>query len=181
MRAGAAILALLSLASPALADDIPSPIHEVMDVTTTFWSVKEPKLGSIFSEDRLKRLYSADFVKLYRAAMKHPIYQNGDTPFDFDVIVQAQDSCTPDKIDMHLFEAHGPMRQYEVSFAHFGCFDGGDPNERTAIYIDIIQQDGRDVIDDIATYEDNGKKDSIKVLMANIAQNQADRLYEPPR
>jgi catechol 2,3-dioxygenase-like lactoylglutathione lyase family enzyme len=37
------------------------------------------------------------------------------------------------------------------------------------------------VIDDIATYEDNGKKDSTKVLMANIAEGQAERLYEPPR
>jgi hypothetical protein len=112
--------------------------------------------------------------------MKHPIYPNGDTPFDFDVIVQAQDSCTPEDVDMHLFKTEGAAREYEVSFAHFGCFDGGDPKERTAIYIDIIREGGRDVIDDIATYEDNGTKDSIKVLMANIGAGQPDRLYKPP-
>jgi len=179
MRTGGAILVLVSLASPALADDIPAPIHEVMDVTTTFWSVKQPKLGSIFSEDRLKRLYSTDFVKLYRAAMKHPIYENGETPFDFDVIVQAQDSCTPEKIDMHLFQTTSTAREYEISFANFGCFDGGDPNQRTTIYIDVTTEGGRDVIDDIATYEDSGKKDAIKALMANIADGEPDKLYAP--
>lgn len=171
----------LTVAGPALANDIPAPIRELMEVTTVFWSPTEPKLGSIFSEDRLKRLYSADFVRLYRAAMKHPIYTNGDTPFDFDVVVQAQDSCTPEDIDMHLFEKQGGVREYEVSFARLGCFDGGDPKERTSIYIDVVSEGGRDVIDDIATYEANGKKDSTKVLMANIAEGQLDRLYEPPR
>jgi hypothetical protein len=180
MKPVVTIFALLA-AGPAFADDIPAPIHELMKVTTVFWSTAEPKLGSIFSEDRLKRLYSADFVRLYRAAMQHPIYPNGDTPFDFDVIVQAQDSCTPGNIDMHLFETQGGTREYEVSFARLGCFDGGDPKERTTIYFDIVSEGGRDVIDDIATYEDAGKKDSTKVLMANIARNQPDRLYEPPR
>jgi hypothetical protein len=168
-------------AGPALADDIPAPIREVMEVTTVFWSPKEPKLGSIFSEDRLKRLYSADFVRHYRAAMNRPIYPNGDTPFDFDVIVQAQDSCTPENIDMHLFKSESRRREYEVSFAHFGCFDGGDPKERTTIYFDIVSEGGHDVIDDIATYEGNGKKDSTKVLMVNIAEGQPERLYEAPQ
>jgi hypothetical protein len=61
-----ALLTALALAAagPSLADDIPAPIHEVMEVTSVFWSTKEPKLGSIFSEDRLKRLYSADFLRL---------------------------------------------------------------------------------------------------------------------
>jgi len=175
-----AIALILGMAIPAFADDIPAPIHEVIDVTTDFWSVKMPK-QSIFSEERLQRLYSKDFVTLYRAAMKHPIYENGETPFDFDVIVQAQDSCTPENIDMHLFKTSGAVREYEVSFARLGCFDGGDPKERTTIYIDIVKQDGRDVIDDIVTYEDSGKADSTKVLMANIAEGQPDRLYEPPR
>ena len=175
-----ALLATMA-AGPALAGDIPAPIREVMEVTTVFWSPKEPKLGSIFSEDRLRRLYSNDFVRRYRAAMKHPIYPNGDTPFDFDVIVQAQDSCTPENVDMHLDKTEGSVREYEVAFAHFGCFDGGDPKERTTIYFDIVREGGRDVIDDIATYEANGKKDSTKVLMTNIAEGQPERLYEPAR
>jgi hypothetical protein len=175
-----ALLALMA-AGPALANDVPAPIREVMEVTAIFWSPQQPKLGSIFNEDRLKRLYSADFVRRYRAAMKHPIYPNGDTPFDFDVVVQAQDSCTPEDIDMHLFKTDGGMREYEVSFVRLGCFDGGDPKERTTIYFDIISEGGRDVIDDIATYEENGRKDSTKVLMVNIAEGQPDRLYEPPR
>jgi hypothetical protein len=166
--------ALLGPATSARAEDIPLPVHEVMDVTTDFWSAKMPK-QSIFSEDRLQRLYSADFVRHYRAAMKHPIYQNGDTQFDFDVIVQAQDRCMPEDIDMHLSRTAGAKREYEISFARLGCFDGGDPKERTTIYVDIINKDGRDVIDDIATYEADGRKDSTKVLMANIAQGQADR------
>lgn len=181
MRSGAAVVLALLAAAPASAGDIPAPIREVMDVTEVFWSPKTPKLGSIFSEDRLARLYSRNFVRLYRAAMRHPIYENGDTPFDFDVIVQAQDSCTPEKIDMHLFSIAGATREYEVSFARLGCFDGGDPNERTTIYFDIITENGRDVIDDIATYEVTGKKDSTKALMANIAEGQPDRLYEPQR
>lgn len=113
--------------------------------------------------------------------MRHPIYPNGDTPFDFDVVVQAQDSCTPENIDMRLSNTEGHAREYEVSFTHFGCFDGGDAKERTTIYFDIVSEGGREVIDDIVTFEENGGKDSSKVLLANIAEGQPDRLYEPPR
>lgn len=188
MRFDAALA--LTLAASALtlapgaqgrAADVPAPIREVMEVTTVFWSPRTPKLGSIFSEDRLGRLYSRDFVRVYRAAMRHPIYPNGDTPFDFDVIVQAQDSCTPEDTHIRLVGTLGPVRDYEVSFARLGCFDGGDPNERTTIHFDIVDQDGRAVIDDIVTHEADGKVDSTKVLMANIAAGHPEALYEPSK
>jgi hypothetical protein len=50
---------------------------------------------------------------------------------------------------------------------------------RTTIYIDVIAESGRDVIDDIASCEDNSKRDSVKALMANIAAGEPDKLYAP--
>lgn len=180
------LLAVIGLAAcliggPAHADDVPSAIREVMQIESDFWSPKQPK-QSIFSDDNIERLFSRDFVRLYRAAMKHPIYPNGKTPFDFDIIVQGQDSCSLDdiKVDKRL-DIDQAGNYYEVSFANFACFDDdGDKARRTTIYFSLVAENGRLVIDDVLTSEVEAEyDDSTKALMANIAAGEPEKLYKP--
>jgi hypothetical protein len=177
-----AIIGLASclIGGPACADDVPASIREVMKIESDFWSPKQPK-QSIFSDDRIERLFSKDFVRLYRAAMKHPIYPDGKTPFDFDIIVQAQDSCTLDDMKIAQYEMDRAGNYFEVSFANFGCFDdNGDPKRRTTIYLSLVDEGGRQVIDDVMTYDAAAdKENSTKMLMANIAAGEPEKLYQP--
>lgn len=169
------------LCGPAHAEEIPAAIQEVMQIERDFWSPKQPK-QSIFSNDRIDRLFSKDFVRLYRAAMEHPIYPNGKTPFDFDIIVQGQDSCSLDDMKIAPYETDRSDNYYEVSFANFACFDdNGDPKRRTTIYLSLVKEDGRQVIDDVITYDPAAdREDSTKVLMANIAAGHPEKLYQSP-
>ena len=162
----------------ACAEDIPASVREVMQITSDFWSPKQFK-QSIFDDSRIDRLFSRDFVTLYRAAMKHPIYPNGKTPFDFDIVVQGQDSCTLDDMKISQYEMDAPGNFYEVSFANFACFDdNGDRKRRTTIYFSLVEEGGRTVIDDVLTYENGENEHSTKALMINIAAGHPEKLYQ---
>jgi len=165
---------------PARADEAPASIREVMRIEADVWSPRQPK-QSIFDDTRIERLFSRDFVRLYRAAMRHPIYPGGTTPFDFDIIVQGQDSCSLDDMKIAQYEMDAPGNFHEVSFANFACFDDdGDKARRPTIHFSMVDEGGRTLIDDVLTYENGEKQHSTKVLMANIAAGHPERQYQAP-
>ena len=53
-----------------------------------------PEYVDYFNDGFLQRLYSKDFVAKYREAAKYPAYEDGGSPFDYDVIAMGQDGCS---------------------------------------------------------------------------------------
>ena len=80
--------------SVAVAADTAAPVNEIMREAVKGWAEDAQTGEDYFSEARLQRIYSQDFAKAYREAAKFPAYDEGDSPFDYDVIVSGQDSCS---------------------------------------------------------------------------------------
>ena len=80
--------------STAQAADPSAPVNEIMQEAVKGWAEEAQAGEDYFSPARLGRIYSEDFAKAYREAAKFPAYEEGDSPFDYDVIVSGQDSCS---------------------------------------------------------------------------------------
>lgn len=166
----AAALFVLSAGS-AFAADPTVPVREVMNVAAGNWAAENPTDDEVFSEDRLKRLFSADFAKAYREASKHPAYDlpEGETtgnPFDYDPIAGGQDGCAFENIRV---ENDGDG-QVTALFNNRQCF-GDDPayKEDTVLIFHVQTEGGREVIDDIYPVVKGNSGSSIKDELKTIA------------
>lgn len=155
----------------AAAAEPAAPVNEIMQEAVKGWA-EEPQEGEdYFSEARLGRIFSADFARAYRAAAKFPAYDEGDSPFDYDVIVSGQDSCSIKDLTVVAGPEMAGKSDVKVTFDNTHCF-----GERAAdwkpseLHFMVIEEGGRPVIDDIVRTGDSG---SLKAELDGIASQGA--------
>ncbi len=167
MKALFPFLIAAAIAVPAHAADPAAPVNEIMQEAVNGWT-EEPKPGEdYFSAARLGRIYSQDFAKAYQAAAKFPAYDEGDSPFDYDVIVSGQDSCSIKDLSVAAGPETAGKSDVKVTFDNTHCF-----GERAAdwkpseLHFIVIEEAGHPVIDDIIRTGDAG---SLKTELQGIA------------
>jgi hypothetical protein len=151
MRAGLLLVAMLAGGVPALGADDTAPVREIIEATARNW--EEGSSGreeEVFSEDRLNRLFSAEFAAAFRAASKNPPMDlpEGETtgfPFDYDPIAQGQDGCPFKNIRI---EDDGDG-QVTAMFNNRNCYPDTADAPDTVLIFHVWPENGRPVIDDI--------------------------------
>ncbi|MFA7414757.1 MAG: hypothetical protein WC048_09745 [Rhizobium sp.] len=165
-------ISLLLLApGVALAGDPTIPVKTVIDITAANWAEDASEGKDIFAEDLLERLFSADFVKVYREASKHPAYDppEGETtgsPFGYDPIARGQDGCPFEDIRIQD-DGDGQVTAF---FKNRKCF-GSDPEyqEDTVLIFHVEEEKGRQVIDNIYQVVNFESGQSMKDELKEIA------------
>lgn len=162
-----------SLAFTAQAADPVAPVKEIMDEAVSGWSENPGEGEDYFSAARLGRIYSADFVKAYQEAAKFPAYEEGDSPFDYDVIVSGQDSCSIKDLSIAAGPETAGKSDVKVTFDNTHCFgDRAADWKPSELHFMVIQESGREVIDDIVRTGDAG---SLKAELQAIASQGASQ------
>lgn len=157
--------------SAAHAGDPAAPVNEIMQEAVKGWAEEAQPGEDYFSEARLGRIYSEDFVKAYREAAKFPAYDEGDSPFDYDVIVSGQDSCSIKDLLVVAGPETDGKSDVTVTFDNTHCF-----GERAAdwkpseLHFMVIEEGGKAVIDDIIRAGETG---SLKSELQAIASQGA--------
>lgn len=177
-RFGFVALALLIPVS-AQAADFKAPVAEIMAAATSNWqdmgtdSDTPPPYVDYFSEDFLKRLYSRDFVAKYREAAKHPAYDDGGSPFDYDPVIGGQDGCALKEVITTEGERANVGEDVTVTFDNSHCFGERAPNwQPEKLVFKLIEEDGHAVIDDIER-PDFAEGASLKKEMVELAESNA--------
>lgn len=158
-------LFFVSVAPSAATADMKAPVREIIEAAARSWdnTIDEPA-EDVFSVDRLERLFSEDFVEAFEAASKNPPFDppEGETtgyPFDYDPIAQGQDGCPFENI--HL-EDDGEG-QVTAFFNNRRCMgEGPDYEVETVLIFEVVEEDGRTVIDDFYPVVDGQNGSSIK-------------------
>lgn len=161
-----------SLAFSAQAADPVQPVKEIMDEAVNGWSENPGEGKDYFDAERLNRIYSADFAETYRAAAKFPAYDEGDSPFDYDVIVSGQDSCTLDDLKIEPQAPANGSTDVRVTFDNTHCLgDRAADWKPTELHFMIKEEKGHPVIDDIVR---SGEMGSVKEELRAIAEQGAE-------
>ncbi|EHS51808.1 hypothetical protein PDO_1709 [Rhizobium sp. PDO1-076] len=156
----------------ALAADVTAPVREIIEATASNWT--EEAFGNeqeVFTEDRLERIFSAEFAMMYREASKNPAYDlpEGETtgfPFDYDPIARGQDGCPFQNIRI---EDDGDG-QVTALFNNRECMGDDSANRQdTVLIFHVLDENGRAVIDDIYPVENGQSGQSIKDELKAIA------------
>jgi hypothetical protein len=169
---------LVFLASScAFAADATSPVRQVMDITVKNWSGEQEEWKYIFDEDMLNSLFSKRFVETYHQAAKKPAYDTennepGD-PFGYDVVTSSQDGCPIQELAIAPAQPKdGGVNDVKVSFKLWSCMDENDmKNMVNEVHFDVIEVNGKPVIDDIHRVGDDGT-DSLVVEMDGIIKGE---------
>ncbi|OBZ92462.1 hypothetical protein ADU59_27015 [Pararhizobium polonicum] len=158
--------------SSAQAADPAAPVNEIMQEAVKGWADQDAQPGEdYFSEARLGRIYSQDFAKTYRAATKFPAYDGGDSPFDYDVIVSGQDSCSIKDLSVAAGPQTDGRSDVKVTFDNTHCFGERDADWKPSeLHFIVIEEGGHPVIDDIVRPDDAG---SLKAELEGIASQGA--------
>jgi hypothetical protein len=169
--ATAVLLALSLSMGTAFAADMTAPVKEFIDVAAGNWRADNPTSEDVFANDRLDRLFSADFAAAYRDASRFPAYDppEGETtgsPFDYDPIAGGQDGCPFENIRV---EDDGDG-QVTALFHNRKCF-GDDPEylEDRVLLFHVQEEGGRPVIDDMYVVIDGNSGESFKDELRKIA------------
>ncbi|ADZ71483.1 hypothetical protein [Polymorphum gilvum] len=167
----ATLLLPVLLPVQVFAADATAPVREIMTAAEANWAETPGDYQDYFSEDRLARLYSADFVARYRKAAEVPFSKEMGTPFDYDVIVNGQDGCPLKDLSIAAGPTEGAATVVVARFQGLTCF--GSEVEYQAYSetrFRVVTEAGRPVVDDILLSMD-GETLSLKAEMDAIAAN----------
>lgn len=145
-----------------------APVTEIMQEAVKGWAEEAPQQGEdYFSPSRLGRIYSRAFAQTYQAAAKFPAYDEGDSPFGYDVIVSGQDSCSLKDLSILSGPDMAGKSDVKVTFDNTHCFGDRAADWKPAeLHFIVIEEDGRSVIDDIVRAGETG---SLKAELEAIA------------
>ena len=165
------------LANPAFAAP-EEPVKVIMDLATELWSDNPPEGKDYFDSNHIG-LFSKDFVAAYREAEKYPIYDDGGSPFGYDVITNSQDGCPLKDIAIVPGTESSGKTEVRVTFKLMSCYND-DPGKDaiSEVRFDVVTEDGKPVISDIHRVID-GKADSLVAEMKDIAKTGAEAPAEP--
>ncbi len=161
-------------ANMALAADATAPVKVIMDATVSNWAGGDSDWQDIFDESKLKDVYSKDFAAKYQAAAQFPAAdEDGISPFDYDVIVNAQDACPLEDMKLAGQPPKGDVTEVLATFKKSTCMGSdADYQKTTTVRFEVIQEAGKPVIDDIITIDDNGNPSSLKSVMQDLVKQQ---------
>ncbi|AJY48069.1 hypothetical protein TM49_09210 [Martelella endophytica] len=168
----AATLACLLATSVAAAPE--DPVREVMSVTVSNWAGDAP-FQDLFSQERLDRLFSDDFKAAYARAMTTPDAEEMGTPFDYDVVVNAQDGCPLRDVTIAPAVSEGDATVVDVRFRFLTC--SGEPPANQAwseTQFVIVDEAGKDRIDDIIATNPEGMTLSARDQLDAVTDTSAD-------
>lgn len=172
--------ALVLLPSLAFAADAAEPVREIMNTATNNWADLAddndnlPDYVDYFNDGFLPRLYSKDFVAKYREAAKYPAYEDGGSPFDYDVIAMGQDGCSIKDLKIEAKPAVAGVTTVKTTFDNTHCFGERAADWKPAeVDFQVVEEDGRPVIDDILRPQD-GDPGSLKAELVEIAKEGAN-------
>lgn len=167
---------IVLLPSLAVAADATAPVREIMAVVTQNWADVEdgddnpPDYVDYFDARFLERLYSRDFVAKYREAARYPAYDDGGSPFDYDVIAMGQDGCPINDLKIEPARPVDGVTTVRTTFDNTHCFGERAPDWKPAeVDFAVIEENGMPVIDDILRPQD-GDPGSLKAEMEEIAR-----------
>ena len=169
------VAALSALPGPSLAADATAPVEEIMTDTQKNWAGDDSDWIDIFGEAMLSRLYSHDFGDKYKAAVQNPAAdEDGISPFDYDVIVNGQDACPLQDLSIDGGQPANGATEVTVKFKAATCMEGTpDKDALTTVRFEVIEEDGKAVIDDILIQGKEGQGPiSLKEAMVQIAKGE---------
>lgn len=142
---------LLVAPLPALAASAEDPVREIMRIAEARLDGRsEPQ--DYFEGERLTRHFSKRFVAAYQDASRFPAYDDGSgNPFDYDVIINGQDGCPLEDVEIRNAGDNAGVTTVVASFHLWRCVpaDAAEYNSLTEVRFDVVSEDGRPVIDDI--------------------------------
>lgn len=168
MRLLLAIGLALAAAIPALAGP-DAPVKAIMDLASALWSDKPPENQDYFDKDHIG-LFSKDFVAAYRETEKYPIYEEGGSPFGYDVITNSQDGCPLKDVSITSGTETAGASDVKVTFKLMSCY-AEDPNKDalSEVHFKVVTEDGKSLISDIERIID-GKSVSLMAEMKEIVK-----------
>ena len=159
MRFFAFALAATLLPLAAHAESAADPVNRIMDVAKARWASVEGSGTDYF--EKLDRDFSKSFVAVYREATKYPAYDEGDSPFDYDVITSSQDGCPLKDIKVSPEGEKQAISVVDVSFKLWTCnTDAESLAKVNELKFDVVMEDGKPVISDIHRFQE-GKWDTL--------------------
>ena len=165
------ILALglaLAVSAPALAAPA-EPVKTIMDLAMALWSDKPPADKDYFDKEHIG-LFSKDFVAAYRETEKYPIYEDGGSPFGYDVITNSQDGCPLEDVAIAPGTEVAGATDVKVTFKLMTCYaDDPGKDALSEVHFKVVTEDGKSVISDIDRIID-GKPVSLMAEMKDIVK-----------
>ena len=156
------LAAILWLPATALGDDNSTgPVDEVMAVTVANWS-GEAAPETLFSDDRLHRLFSEDFRRLYAEAQENTD-EDSVEPFGYDVVVNAQDGCPIEDLTISTTDTGKNQADVMARFRFLACLGDDDRDQVfSETRFKLVEEDGQIKIDDIISTNPSGDVSSAK-------------------
>lgn len=135
------------------------PVNRIMDVAKARWASVEGSGSDYF--EKLDRDFSKSFAAVYREASKYPAYDDGDSPFDYDVITSSQDGCPLKDITVSPASEKDGISVIDVRFKLWTCnTDAESLAKVNELKFDVVTEDGKPVISDIHRFQE-GKWDTL--------------------
>ncbi|UVC10779.1 hypothetical protein IHQ71_09450 [Rhizobium sp. TH2] len=161
-RLGIFSLALL-MPLTAFAASPEDPVNRIMDVAKARWETNEGTTAGYF--DNLDGDFSKNFAATYRENTKYPAYDEGDTPFDYDVITSSQDGCPLKDLTVSPTGDANDPAVVDVRFKLWTCApDAESQGKVNELKFDVVTEGGKPVISDIHRLNE-GKWDSLVAEM----------------
>lgn len=144
--------------------DVTAPVREVLAVINKILpSRNKSQARDYFSEDHLTRLFSEEFGNLYRWSidMYYLVLKH-------DEITGTKNVCPTPKLDIEQVERPDAEWDVVTRFQHESCLENQNkPGAISKIVFQVIEENGRPVIDDILAYQDD-KPNSLKTFWNKI-------------
>ena len=159
---------VLATITPALGDGITDPVDRILKVAEARWASMESEAPDYF--DHIDRDFSKRFGEIYMEASKYPAYDEGTSPFDYDVITSSQDGCPLKDITTSPQGDKDGVGTVEASFKLWTCAPDAESQARVSrLKFDIVTEDGKAVIDDVHRFNED-KWDSLRAEMEEIVR-----------
>ena len=166
MKTLALTLLIMVLPVAASAQSAADPVNRIMDVATGIWATNEGSSVGYF--DNIDRDFSKSFADTYRENTKYPAYDEGDTPFDYDVITSSQDGCPFKDVKISPPGDKDGTSVVDVRFKLWTCAPDAESQAKVnQLKFDVVTEGGKPVISDVHRLSD-GKWDS---LLAEMKEN----------
>lgn len=152
MKKTALAFALCLLPGLAQAADMTAPVKAIMDQVVANWAENagEGQFQDYFDAADLAANYSRAFVAAYRQAEKFPAYEEGASPFDYDVITDSQDGCPIAELKIAPGAEKDGVTDVGVTWKFWTCSDDeSQKDDVSEVHFSVIVEDGKPVISDI--------------------------------
>ena len=159
MKLFALALTATLLAAEAFAQSATEPVNRIMEVAKARWQTTEGLTPDYF--DGLDEDFSKAFAVVYRESAKYPAYDEGDTPFDYDVITSSQDGCPLKDVTVSPESEKDGVTVVDVSFKLWTCAPDAESQAKVnELKFDVVMENGKPLIADIHRLNE-GKWDTL--------------------